>query len=476
MGRTSKVVTSGLLICALAAVSVPLGAHLLPAFLPKDPAAVAVVPAAQMPPSVLSDISAVTPLNDAAPLPDAAELSTELTKALTFDGEGTFSMYVADAATGKELFSQDGEEAMVPASNLKMLTAGAALGTLDPDTRFSTRVVAGSTATELVLLAGGDAMLAAGDGDTDAVMGHAGLAALAKQTAAALAAAGVKGPVTLSIDDTLFTGAPLNPKWADGDVDAGEIAPIFPMALNAGRLAPEVLSGPRPQDSAVAVAEAFVAALETAGIATTGTLTRAKAPAAAKEAPAGAPGTVLASVESATVAQQVQYMLAESDNYVAEVLGRLVAVELGKEATNAGAVSAVRQVVTELGLSLDGVETTDNSGLAIGNLISSAKLTQMLALMLADPASDLGKALPGLPIAGLSGSLAHRFVTAPALDGAGLVRAKTGSLNLVTALTGYVVNSQGRLLAFCIMGNGLTGGAAAARPTLDAAASVLARS
>ena len=45
MGRTSKVVTSGLLICALAAVSVPVGLHLVPAFLPKDPAAVAVLPA-----------------------------------------------------------------------------------------------------------------------------------------------------------------------------------------------------------------------------------------------------------------------------------------------------------------------------------------------------------------------------------------------------------------------------------------------
>lgn len=476
MGRTSKVVTSGLLICALAAVTVPVGLHLAPAFLPKDPAAVAVVPGAQLPPTVISGISAVAPLNDSAPLPDAAKLSADLTQALTFDGDGTFAMYVTDAATGKELFSQDGEAPRIPASNLKLLTAAASLRTLGPDTRFSTQVVAGAGANQLVLLAGGDAMLGAGDSATDAVMGHAGIATLAKKTAAALAAAGVNGPITLSIDDTLFTGPALNPKWADGDVDAGEIAPIFPMALNAGRLAPDVLSGPRPQDSAVAVAEAFVAALEGAGIATTGTLSRSKAPASANGAPAGAPGTVLAAVESATVAQQTQYMLAESDNYVAEVVGRMVAVKLGQEASNTGAVAAVRQVVAELGLPMDGVVTTDNAGLATGNLISSAKLTQLLALMLADPASDIGQALPGLPIAGLSGSLAHRFVAAPQLDGAGLVRAKTGSLNVVTALTGYVINSQGRLLAFCIIGNGFTDGAAAARPVVDAAAAVLARS
>lgn len=491
MGRTSKALTGGLLICALAAVSVPVGLQVLPAFLPQDPAAVAVLPAAQAAPTSLGEISGVGPLDSAAPLPDADKLAAGLEKALMFDGEGTFSMYVADALTGEALFSQDGQAARTPASNLKLLTAGAALRTLDTDARFSTKAVAGSSPNEIVLLAGGDSLLTAGAGADDSAMGHAGLATLAGQTAKALASAGAKGPVTLTIDDALFTGPALNPKWADGDVDAGEIAPIYPMALYAGRFVPEVLTGPRPQDSAVAVAEAFAQALEDAGVATTGAITRGKAPAAGGGADgAGAadasqtgaarsgvqPGTVLGSVESATVAEQTQYMLAESDNYVAEVLGRMVAVKLGKPASNSGAVAAVRQVAGELGMPMDSIATTDNSGLAAGNLISPQQLVKMLSLMLADPAADIGQALPGLPVAGLTGSLEHRFVTAPALDGAGLVRAKTGSLNLVTSLSGYVVNSEGRLLVFSILGNGLTGGAIAARPVLDAAAGVLALS
>lgn len=495
MGRTSKVLTSGLLICALAAVSVPVGLQVVPAFLPQDPAAVAVLPAAQAAPTALDAISGVDPLDSTAPLPDADTLSAGLGKALVFDGEGTFSMYAADALTGEELFSQDGQAARTPASNLKLLTAGAALRTLGTDARFSTRAIAGSSPNEIVLLAGGDSLLTAGAGAEDSTMGHAGLATLAGQTAKALASAGVKGPATLTIDDSLFTGPALNPKWADGDVDAGEIAPIFPMALYAGRYVPEVLTGPRPQDSAVAVAEAFAQALEDAGVDTTGAITRGKAPAAGSDAAAGAdasptgpatsdavasgavqPGAVLGSVESATVAEQTQYMLSESDNYVAEVLGRMVAVKLGKAASNSGAVAAVRQVAGELGMPMDSIATTDNSGLAAGNLISAQQLVQMLSLMLANPASDIGQALPGLPVAGLTGSLEHRFMTAPALDGAGLVRAKTGSLNLVTSLSGYVVNSQGRLLVFSILGNGLTGGAIAARPVLDAAAGVLASS
>lgn len=496
MGRTSKVVTSGLLICALAAVSVPVGMELVPAFLPKDPAAVAVVPAAQLAPTTLHHVTSVAPLSPDAPLPDTAKLSAELKKALTFDGAGTFSVHVADALTGKELFSQDGKTLRVPASNLKLLTAGAALKTLGPDTRFTTRAVAGTKINEIVLVAGGDSMLAAGDGSEDSVMGHAGLAALAKETAAALATSGATAPVTISIDDTLFQGPALNPAWASEDVEAGEIAPIYPMALNAGRIAAGELSGPRPQDSAVAVAESFARALEKAGVATMGTITRSEAPAAGAGATATptptssptygqsgtdqpaalAPGVVLGSVESATVAEQTQFMLAESDNYVAEVLGRMVADKLGKPATNDGAVAAVRQAVTALGLPMDSIVTVDNCGLAPDDLISPAQLVQFLSLLLDEPGADAAQALPGLPIAGLSGSLSHRFVRPPSLDGAGLVRAKTGSLILVTALSGYVVNSDGRLLVFSILGNGLSDGAAGARPVVDAAAAVLARS
>ena len=476
MGRTSTVVTSGLLICALAAVSVPAGLHLAPAFLPKDPAAVAVLPAAQKPPTALAGISGVTPLSDTAPLPDAANLTTELENALAFDGEGTFSMYVADTLTGKELFSQDGGSARTPASNLKLLTASAALKTLGSGTRFSTQAMAGAGSNEIVLLAGGDSMLSAGESDPHSAMGHAGLATLARSTAQALAAAGTTGPVRIIIDDSLFTGPALNPKWAAEDVEAGEIAPIFPMALYAGRTSPGVMAGPRPQDSPVAVAEAFAGALEDAGVATTGPITRGAVPAATQGAALGKPGTVLASVESATVAEQIGYMLAESDSYIAEVLGRMVAVKLGRPADNTNAVAAVREVLGGLGMPMDTITTTDNCGLAAGNQISPRQLVQLLSLLLADPAADIGQVLPGLAIAGLKGSLEDRFVHGTEIGAAGLVRAKTGTLNQVSALSGYVINSHGRLLVFSILGNGLTGGGVAARPVLDAAASVLALS
>ncbi|WP_186759562.1 D-alanyl-D-alanine carboxypeptidase/D-alanyl-D-alanine-endopeptidase [Arthrobacter alpinus] len=466
MGRTSKVVTSGLLILALAAVTVPTGMHLAPALLPKDPAAVAITPAAQLPPATLSDLTGISTLPGNAPLPDSTALTASLDNVLSADGVGQFSASVTDAVTGTSLYSRDGGDPRIPASNLKLLTAAASLKSLGGTTRMTTSVMRGATPNSLVLRAGGDAMLSTGASEPSAVMGHAGLATLAKDTAGALAHDGASGPVTLSIDDTLFTGPALNPKWAEGDVAAGEIAPIYPMALYAGRTGPSVKTGPRPEDSAVAVTEAFATALEAAGVSTTGQIVRAKAP----------DGTALASVSSATVAEQVQYFLVESDNYVAEVLARLVGAKEQHDASNAGATKAIKEVLTGLGLPMEGIVMADNCGLAVGNLISARQLVQTVDLMLKASGTDVGQGLVGLPIAGLSGTLGARFSEGAGLDAAGLVRAKTGTLNEVSTLSGYVINAQGRVLAFSIMGNGLSAGPASATPILDTAATILAKS
>lgn len=475
MGRTSKVVTSVLLILALAAVIIPTGFNLIPGLLPKDPAAVAITPAAQLPPTELSSISGISPLSASAATPDESVLTTALDAALKYDGAGDFSASVTDVDSGKVLYSRSGSTERTPASNLKLLTAAAALKSLGTQTRFQTTVVTGEDAHTLILKAGGDSLLTAGESDPTSAMGHAGLATLAQQTAAALKAAGVTGKVSLSLDDTLFTGPALNPNWLNGDIDAGEIAPIYPMALYGGRTSADTTVGARPQDSALYTAQMFATALEQEGVSVKGEIARAKAPTKSASGPS-APGSVLASADSATVAEQVQYVLSESDNYVNEVIARMVAIKEQLTGSSADAVTAVRSVDTSLGLDLSGVVMADTCGLAPGNLISAAQLVKIVTLMLANPESEIAQALPGLPIAGLTGTLEQRFTQTSTLAGAGLVRAKTGTLNEVATLTGYVINSNGRLLAFAFMGNKLTAGPALALPVLDAAATVLAKS
>ncbi|MBP2412845.1 D-alanyl-D-alanine carboxypeptidase/D-alanyl-D-alanine-endopeptidase (penicillin-binding protein 4) [Arthrobacter stackebrandtii] len=465
MGRTSKIVTGGLLVCALVAISIPVGKEVVPGLFPQDQSSTVTTPAAQLPPAALSQVASVSELSPDAPLPDAAALSDQLKEALKYDGAGTVSVYVSDVLTGEELFSADGWTARTPASNQKLLTAGAALATLGPQTRFTTRAVTGSQPNQIVLQAGGDVMLGRDDSKPNEIMGHAGIATLAKKTAESLA--GAPGPYTLAIDDTMFTGSTLNPYWPTEDVAAGEIAPIYPMALFGARYVAGELTGPRPHDAPVEVAEAFAVALERAGVETIGIITRSKTPEGATE---------LGSVQSATVDEQTQYMMQWSDNYVAEVLGRMVARKLGEPVTNEGAVYAVRKSVRNLGLPMDTIWTVDNSGLSVSNRVSPAQLVQYLNILLKNPASSAGQELKGLPIAGLTGSLSDRYIEPPSWEAAGVVRAKTGTLNLVTALSGYVVNSDGRLLSFAMIGNGLTDGPAPLRTVFDNAATVLAKS
>ncbi|MFJ4209499.1 D-alanyl-D-alanine carboxypeptidase/D-alanyl-D-alanine-endopeptidase [Paenarthrobacter sp. NPDC089675] len=422
------------------------------------------VPAWQQKPEALSGSGTVLPLDDAAQLPVPAEVARLLDGTLKPDGSGSISGVVLDASTGKVLFDRQGSAKRIPASNMKLLTAVAALKALGPETRFTTRVLGSEDPSTVVLTGGGDVLLGGGASDPSAVMGRAGLATLASDTASALSAAGIKGPVTVQVDDSLFSGAPLNPAWSLDDVAAGETAPLFPLALNSGRYSPTVIAGPRPQDSAVTTARAFAEQLAAAGVAVSTGVERGK----------GVPAKVLASAESATVSEQVDLMLETSDNFLAEALGRMTAAASGLKATYDDATTAVRQRLADLGIATDSMELADVSGLALDNQVSARTFAEVVRAITSGPELSLRAALDGFPVAGLTGTLDNRYVDPGTAGGAGLVRAKTGTLNTVIALSGYVVDADGRLLVFSFIGNGLEPGAAGNKAAMDRSASVLA--
>lgn len=420
----------------------------------------------QQEPDRLSEANGVLPLDPDAPAPVPAELSRLVNDALKPSGAGSITGIVVDASTGTVLFDRDANANRIPASNMKLLTAVAALKALRPESRFTTRVLAGSDESTVVLTGGGDVLLGGGTSDHGAVMGRAGLVTLAADTAASLATAGVKGPVTVQVDDSLFSGAPLNPAWSLDDVAAGETAPLFSLALNSGRYSPTVTTGPRPQDSAITTAQAFAEQLVAAGVQVSPGVERGK----------GVPAKVLAAVESATVSEQVDLMLETSDNFLAEALGRMTAIASGQEATYDGATSAVRQRLGELGIDTDPkqLRLADVSGLALENQVTARQFAEVVRAITSGPDLSLRTALDGFPVAGLTGTLDDRYVDPSTAQGAGLVRAKTGTLNTVIALSGYVVDADGRLLVFSFIGNGLEPGAAGNKEAMDRSASVLA--
>jgi D-alanyl-D-alanine carboxypeptidase/D-alanyl-D-alanine-endopeptidase (penicillin-binding protein 4) len=396
---------------------------------------------------------------------------------LKADGGGNFTGLVQDALTGEVLFDRGGSENRVPASNLKLLTAVAALRSLGPGHRFTTSVVQGPAAGQVVLVGGGDVLLGAGESKMGQVMGRAGLATLAAKTVQALQAAGTTGELKVLVDDSLFTGPALNPAWGSGDVAAGEVAPVYPLALNSARYDPTVTTGPRPQDAAVTVAEEFAARLRSAGAAAGLTVAAAVERSPHSAQPGGkepVKPAVLAEAQSATVAEQVDLMLQASDNYLAEVLGRMASVAAGGPGSYDGATAAVRAQLGDAGISVDGIELVDVCGLAMGNQVSARQFSEVVRAITAGTDSRLRAALNGFPVAGLTGTLDTRYGEDSTARGAGLVRAKTGTLNTVLALSGYVVDADGRLLVFSFIGNGLTPGAAGNKVALDRAATTLA--
>lgn len=401
-------------------------------------------------------------LSSGAPLPTMTGLNRALSPLLAATGLGkAISMQVVDVATGTSLLAVNPDARLVPASTAKLLTGAAVLSTAGPTATLDTEVVDGATADEIVLVGGGDMLLGAGKGNPDAVAGHAGLADLADRTAAALRSQG-RNSVAVRLDDTIFRGPAVSPDWRPGDVAAGYVAPVMALEVNAGRLPRRTA---RQSDPAMAAGRTFASLLSRRGITVTAPVARAGAPRMA---------SVLARVESAPVADQVEYALTESDNTVAEALARVVALRMGRPATFTEAGRAVLEQVGLLGVPIAGGRLIGGSGLADGSVISVATLTSLLALAGSVGRPELRRVLTGLPVAGASGTLADRFATATQRGGLGVVRAKTGTLKGVNSLAGTVVDADGRLLAFAILAD-RTGATEAARSALDNVAVALAR-
>ncbi|MFP5335317.1 MAG: D-alanyl-D-alanine carboxypeptidase/D-alanyl-D-alanine-endopeptidase [Actinomycetes bacterium] len=424
---------------------------------PPPPPAPGASPVTALPAPVLD------PAGTDAPLPARGTLAASLASLLADPALGTSrGASVVDLLTGEVLLDVEAAVAREPASTAKLLTGAAALRRVGPQATLATRAVTGVTPDEVVLVAGGDVLLAAGVGDETAARGHAGLADLAQQTAQALAAAG-RSTVAVHVDDSLFSGPPTARGWSAADVDLGFVAPVTALAVDAGRLEDENYA-PRADDPSLAAAETFAALLGDHGVRVVGDVVRAAAPPAPE---------VLGEVHSAPVADVVRYMLASSDNTVAEALARLVAVEVGRPATFADGAGAVLDEVAALGVDVRGAVLADGSGLAEGSALAPALLTELLTAAASAEHEELRSLVTGLPVAGLDGTLLERFAGDGAAAGVGTVRAKTGSLSGVTTLAGTVTTLDGRVLAFAVLADDVPG-TAASREVVDRIASTLA--
>ena len=471
----SRVFSGTLLALAFAVLLVPLACYVLPPLAESVAGSgtqrAEVVPDYLEPPAELETSGLVSAPRAGDPMPDPVRLGQLLDAELAIEGGGSFHAVVSDALTGSVLYDRGGTTGLAPASTLKVLTAAAALSAMDGDTRFPTSVLPGEEPGTVVLRGGGDVLLTAGSSTPDKVAGRAGLKTLAEKTAKALTADGAPGPVRVLVDDTLFTGQALSDAWGAADVEAGEIAPIHALAVSSAWVEEGTGPGPRVDDAALSAGESFRAALAAAlareGIDVESAVERGTAPAGS---------AALAEVRSAPLTDQVEYMLMNSDNYLAEALARLSAAATGREASFAGGIETVQAEVAGLGVDTASMVLGDTSGLAAETSVSAVQLTDLMRILLTTEDPDLRSVAGALPVAALSGTLAGRYDESADSGAAGIVRAKTGTLLAVTALSGYAADADGRVLAFTFVATGLEGNTMAARNAVDAAAAVLAGS
>ncbi|KRE56467.1 D-alanyl-D-alanine carboxypeptidase/D-alanyl-D-alanine-endopeptidase [Phycicoccus sp. Soil748] len=411
-------------------------------------------------PTMDSGAQPLAPASAGAPIPSAKGVAAALAAVLRQPSLGPSpGVLVRDAFTGQVLLQRGVDREHVPASTLKLLTALAVDTTLDPAATMPTTVVQGATAGQIVLVAGGDTMLAPGKGRAGAVEGRAGLADLAGQVASALQASGTT-TITLRLDLSHARGPRYAPTWLPADVAAGYTGGVSMLGLAGERAVP---GHPAPRDPEASTAAAFVAALAKQGI--TARLT----PERTWSAPVAAGALELGRVESAPIGDVLALALDESDNALTEGLARQAAVKAGGAATFASAVALVEKVAAAHGVDLAGSTIKDTSGLSPGQLVSPRVLSDVLQLGADGSVPAMQETVAGLPVAGLTGTLHDRFTTTLTRPAAGIARAKTGTLTGASAMAGTVIDADGRVLSYVVQADRIPAGVGtlAARATLD---------
>ncbi|MCW2676645.1 MAG: dacB, partial [Modestobacter sp.] len=418
-----------------------------------NPTAAQEVPEAVLP--ALGEPSpALAALSAAAPVPDPTVLARVLAPLLGAPALGTgLSAQVVDVATGDVLFEQAADDPSTPASTAKLLTATAALTTLDPAGALSTTVVAGATPGEVVLVGGGDPTLST-TVPSRAYPGAATVADLAAQVRARLAGTTVTRVV---VDTSLFTGPLTAPGWQPGDAPSTYAAPVTAAAVDGARVDPG--GNQRSGSPGTDAGHALAAALGVPG-----------APVVLGVAPAGA--KTLATVHSAPIERLVEQALTASDNLLAESLARHVAIARGLPATFAGAAQAVSAAVAGAGLNTTGLLLVDGSGLSKQDRVPARLLVDVVRAASDGTVPAAAGLLSGLPVAGYDGTLAERSADGKGVPGA--VRAKTGTLLAVNDLAGTVLTADGRLLAFAVLADGAAGSVGTTETALDVVAAALA--
>ncbi len=158
----------------------------------------------------------------------------------------------------------------------------------------------------------------------------------------------------------------------------------------------------------------------------------------------------------------LQEFLKPSDNQIGESILRTIGREAADEGSAEAGLEVVERVLHRWGVDREATELADGSGLSRYNQVAPSALNRLLIVLWHHPARET--LIEALPIAGVDGTLEWRMRGTAAENNA---RAKTGSLEAVRALSGYVRSRDGQTLIFTLLVNGFDGPGSAARAVED---------
>lgn len=416
------------------------------------------------------------------------------------DLEGAaLGLIVESLASGEVLFERNADLAMIPASNMKLVTGACALSVLGPDYRFETdlltdrRVEGATIAGNLYVRGSGDPSLVSEElwklvedlraYGVDRIAGDLVLDASRFDSIAVASPAAAEGdraydartgalslnfnavavhvrPAARAGDPVVAVLSPdvgfvtLENRGVTGSTRSRsslEVRRVYEGGRNVVRVSGRLPAGSQPRvvyrnldDPLGYFGAALARFLERAGIAIGGLVVAGPTPPDAK---------ILIEHESKPLSLIVRDLGKYSNNFVAEMLVKeLGAHESGPPGTTAGGVAVLERYLSSVGADSGAYRIVDGSGLSRANRLSARTIARVVRSALADFGTSYELAV-SLSISGTDGTLEDRM-SYPGL--AGRVRAKTGLLDGVTAISGLLETASGDEVLFSILVNGFS--------------------
>jgi D-alanyl-D-alanine carboxypeptidase/D-alanyl-D-alanine-endopeptidase (penicillin-binding protein 4) len=390
-------------------------------------------------------------------------------------------------ATGESLYELNPDMLFVPASNQKLFTSAAALAELGKDFQFLTQVSVDRDSSRIFIRGSGDPLMATRDLDS--------LAGLLKDLLPRDSTWTLVGDV--SYFDDIYWGE----GWMWDDEGEDYSAAISPLTVNSNTVTVYLRPGKdssidaqvEPQTGYVAIENAASIPPDTPVVPlrvsrtwrersnivrVTGhmrgrdtllerhpsvwqpelyflTLLAERLNRLAVNVRTMTIDTVSAHAESVATFSRgldsvITFLNKNSDNLSAENLLKTLGAERnGKPGTGRGGVSMVKRFLSTIEVDTTGQIIVDGSGLSRYNLTSPETVVRVLSAIY-HRREQFEVFYHSLPIAGVDGTLSDRMIGTPA---EGNLRAKTGTLSGVSALSGYVRTANGEMLAFAILMN-----------------------